>query len=288
MIKESITTHLKNMRYLIVVLGILFVIILACISIFAKGTTDSISGVTSQILEYLNENSLSFAPVGDAIKEGGSFFKALGEVLGNYSGFFGTIVSGVSFGLVGVAGTVIVALILLLVGLFISHDIIFVMARYNKESRNIIEAWFEIFVRNVLVLLNLLLIVYCFYMKSLYYAGVVLLILFPVSYCFLSLLGEWLAAGSERPRFSDVITLKNVALLFLENLISIILSIILSAIIFFLFGGIIGFFVGMALMILGLVSVSLNAQAFLFGDNTWVLYMPKEEVKTEQNENIVE
>lgn len=287
MIKESLKTYFKNMRYLIVVLGILFVIVLACTSIFAKGTIDSVSDVVSQIMNYLGANSLSFAPVGEAVKGGGSFFKALGEVLANYSGFFGTVISGVSFGIVGIASTLIIALVLFLIGLFICHDIVFIMARYNKESRNIIEAWFELFVRNVLVTLNLLLIVYCFYKSSLYYAGIILLILFPISYCFLSLLGEWLAVGSGRPPFTKVITIKNVALLFLENLISIILSVILSVIVFFLFGGLMGFFVGMALMILGLVSVSLNAQAFLFGDDSWIIYMP-EEVKSETAENIVE
>ena len=44
----------------------------------------------------------------------------------------------------------------------------------------------------------------------------------------------------------------------------------------------------MALMILGLVSVSLNAQAFLFGTDSWIIYMPEEEVKSETAENIVE
>ena len=287
MIKESMKTYWKNMRYLIMVLGILFVTLLISTSVFARGTMETINAVATEVSGYIESNNLSFATIGPALEKGGNFFNELGRILGNFAGLAGTFIAGVGVGIIRIIGAGIAFVVIFIIGIFVSHDIVFIMARYNKENRGIMEAWFEIYVKDILIILYILVVVYFLSVPFLQIPGLVLSALFPVSYCFLSLLGEWLAVGKGRPKFTSVITAKNVLILFVENIIAMLISGVLGVIVCLLMGAIVGIFVGLALTILAAVSVSLNAQAFLFGENSWVNYIPVED-KKEIEENVEE
>lgn len=276
MFKESLKTYWKNMKYFIMVLGILFLTLLISTSFVARSTYDSVSVIADQLTQYIAANNMSFEPIAQAFKGNGNFFNAVGGVINSYAGFATTAVAQIGLGVVKFAGAILVFVILSVIGIFISHDVVFILSRYNRESNNILEVWFELYVKNVLIIIALVLIAYFLSVPFLNKLGLVLLIIFPIIYCLLSLIGEWIAAGRERPAFKNVVNVKNVCILFAENIIVLLISLAIAAVIFLLFGALVGFYSGLALLILAAVSISLNAQAFVFGENSWVNYLPDE------------
>ena len=279
MFKESLKTYWKNMRYFIMVLGILFLTLLISTSFVARSTYNSISVISEELAKYISLHNMSFEPIAQSFQGKGNFFTALGGVIGTYAGFAGELVSELGLGVVKIAGALLVFVILSIIGIFISHDVVFILSRYSKEANNILEVWFELYVKNVLIIIALVLIVYFLSVPFLNKLGLVLLILFPIIYCILSLIGEWIAAGRERPAFKNVVNVKNVCILFAENIIVLLISLVIAAVVFLLFGALVGFYSGLTLLILAAVSISLNAQAFVFGENSWVNYIPDEAAK---------
>ena len=282
MFKESFKTYWKNMKYFIMVLGILFLTLLISTSFVARSTYNSISVISEELAKYISLHNMSFEPIAQSFQGNGNFFTALGGVIGTYAGFAGELVSELGLGVVKIAGALLVFVILSVIGIFISHDVVFILSRYSREANNILEVWFELYVKNVLIIIALVLIAYFLSVPFLNKLGLVLLILFPITYCILSLIGEWIAAGRERPAFKNVVNVKNVCILFAENIIVLLISLAIAAVIFLLFGALVGFYSGLTLLILAAVSISLNAQAFVFGENSWVNYLPDEVEKKEE------
>ena len=282
MFKESFKTYWKNMKYFIMVLGILFLTLLISTSFFARSTYNSITVITEELSKYISLHNMSFEPIVQSFQGKGNFFTALGSVIGTYAGFAGELVTELGLGVVKIAGALLVFVILSIVGIFVSHDVVFILSRYSKEANNILEVWFELYVKNVLIVIALVLIVYFISVPFLSTFGLILLALFPIIYCILSLIGEWIAAGRERPAFGNVVNVKNVCILFVEDIIVLLISIAIASVIFLLFGALVGFYSGLTLLILAAVSISLNAQAFVFGENSWVNYLPDEAEKKEE------
>lgn len=278
MIKASVKTYWKNMRFLIMILGILFIFLLVGLTLLANGAAESVSTIGKELGNYIAENSLSFEPIGQAFQGEGHFFEALGTVAGNYAGYALTFVTNLGIGVLKIAGDVVIFVILFLLGIVVCHDVVFVLAR-NKEKRGAIEAIFELFVRNVFVIFYFLLVGYFFYVPFLKVVGIVFLCAYPIAFCFLTLLAEWLVAGRERPQFTGVVTIKNIFLLFLENVIVLLISAVIGVLMYIFFGALIGFFLELALLILGNVSVALNGQAYVF--DTYEIEPSRKKAETE-------
>ncbi len=269
MIKASLKTYWKNMRFLIMILGILFITLLVGTTLLVNGASESISTIGKELGNYISENSLSFEPIGHAFQGKGNFFDALGSVTGNYVGYVLTFISNLGIGVLKLARDILIFVVLLLIGIVVSHDVVFMLAR-NKAKRGAVEAIFEIFVRNVFMILYFVLIGYFFYVPFLKIVGTVFLCVYPIAFCFLTLLAEWLVAGKDRPGFTSVVTIKNILVLFVENVIVLLISTVLGVLMYILFGALIGFFLDLAILILGNVSVTLNGQAYVFGTYTTV------------------
>ena len=264
MIKASLKTYWKNMRFLIMILGILFITLLLGTTLLVNGAAESISTIGKELGNYIAENSLSFEPIGQAFQGKGNFFDALGSVTGNYAGYVLTFISNLGIGVLKIARDIVIFTVLFLIGIVVSHDVVFVLAR-NKAKRGAVEALFEVFVRNVFMILYFVLIGYFFYVPFLKIVGTVFICAYPIAFCFLTLLAEWLVAGKNRPGFTSVVTIKNILVLFIENVIVLLISSVLGVLIYIFFGALIGFFLDLAILILGNVSVTLNGQAYVFG-----------------------
>lgn len=264
MIKASLKTYWKNMRFLVMILGILFITLLLGTTLLVNGAAESISDIGKELGNYIAENSLSFEPIGQAFQGKGDFFDALGSVTGNYVGYVLTFVSNLGIGVLKIARDILIFAVLFLIGIVVSHDVVFVLAR-NKAKRGAVEALFEVFVRNVFMILYFVLIGYFFYVPFLKIVGTVFICAYPIAFCFLTLLAEWLVAGKNRPGFTSVVTIKNILVLFIENVIVLLISSVLGVLMYIFFGALIGFFLDLAILILGNVSVTLNGQAYVFG-----------------------
>lgn len=264
MIKASLKTYWKNMRFLVMILGILFITLLLGTTLLVNGAAESISTIGKELGNYIAENSLSFEPIGQTFQGKGDFFDALGSVTGNYVGYVLTFVSNLGIGVLKIARDILIFAVLFLIGIVVSHDVVFVLAR-NKAKRGAVEALFEVFVRNVFMILYFVLIGYFFYVPFLKIVGTVFICAYPIAFCFLTLLAEWLVAGKNRPGFTSVVTIKNILVLFIENVIVLLISSVLGVLMYIFFGALIGFFLDLAILILGNVSVTLNGQAYVFG-----------------------
>ena len=261
---QSQKKYWQNMRYLLMVLGILFFTVLVCTTLLINGTIASISALSGNLNEYMAANSLSFEPIGQAIQGNGNFFDALGDVFGGYAGLASTFIAGMGAGLLRFAGDLIVFIIIFFLGILISRDAVFILSRFTRETRGAVETWCEMRIKNVLILLYIVLIVYCFYVQFTSAIGIILLVLFPFVYVFLSLLGEWLSAGKYRPKFKAVITWKNMLVLLLENLILSAISLVIIVLLNVFLGLLVGLFTGIAILIMKSAAISLNAQAMIF------------------------
>ena len=285
MFKEAMKTYWKNMKYVLTVLGILFVTLLIGLTIFFNSAGVSVQQVRDEITAYAGENDFSGDRISEAIT--GESNEKIGDAIAGtivtYANMAGVIAKSLGVGLLKIIGAIILFLVIEVIGIWLCHDIIFILARYNREKDNILEVWFELYVKNVLVLISAGIIAYIFSFEKIQIVGIVLACAYPLIYCFISLLSEWIAAGRERPKFTKVVTFKNTLILFAENLVVILISIAIAIACFYLFGLLVSFYVVLTLLILTAVSISLNAQAFIFGSNAWKNYLPD---KTKEEETV--
>ena len=94
-------------------------------------------------------------------------------------------------------------------------------------------------------------------------AALIMLCAFPVVYCFISLVIEWIAAGKCRPAFKDAVSIKNILILLLNDIIVLALAAAVGLLLVYIAGVLVGIFGVIAILIIGMASVTINAAVFV-------------------------
>ena len=278
--------YLRDFKYVFSILGILFLALIISSSSLVTGTKNRINYMTNEIKTITNDTDLTFERIRNALIDEGkeispeeavtdikngkagekvreTFGEALAGTVSNYANYAGEILRVIGTTVAGLLIIVIRFVILLAVGILLSHDIPFFFARYEINDRNFFRVLLELVLRNLMVLASFLIVALAAW-KLPPVVGIILLALYPLLYCFLSMLATWITAGKNRPAFKQFVSFKNVLILFGVDLIEILITALIAGLVVLVSNWFIGIIVGLALLILAALCVTLNSTAYMF------------------------
>ena len=249
--------YFKNMKYVFTVLGIMFLAFLIGICFFVRKTGSDISMLTSRVSE--TAAGTNFAIFG---AEGG-----LESVLENYGNFFGVILESFSEGIGAILLSIGIYTLIQLLGIYISNIVVFLFERYDISKTNIFRVCLEQLCRSVAICL-LWAIIILVMTKVDETVGLILVLLYPLGYCFVALMSSWLTAQKDkRPAWTKYVTFKNILILLASNILQIIATAVIACLAFYIFDGLVAVVILIALIIITTATTNLNAYAFLYHEN---------------------
>lgn len=255
MFKTCMKNYFHNLKYIFTVLGVMFLAFMTGVSAFFRQTGLSLSTLSENISEAVKSTDFSLFGV-----EGGFF-----QVLANYGGFTLEFLGSILAGVAGIALAVLFFFLIQAVGVYVSNLIVILYERYDIHHDNVFKVILEQLCRSILILIFLILI----FLLAVYVAptvGMVLLVLYPLLYCFVALLSAWLTAGKTcRKKWKDFVTFRHMLALFASNVLQILITFAVGSLSLSLFNSLVGIPVCVALFVLAASTTNLNAYAMLYG-----------------------
>ena len=280
MFKKCIKNYFHSLRYVLVILGAMFLTLMIGISIFINGSKNAISNMTDSVKTITHDTDLSFDEVKEALKDTfgvkddvslttgaedvvtHDISTALENVVTNYTTYAAEVVETVAIAVGKILLYIGFFFFIQILGLIFGHDLTYYFVRYDIKSRNIFAVILERLFRSIVVFLYLLFMV--FVLMKLPIVGFILVLIYPFVYCIWSLLCAWVTGGKKRPSFKSVVNFPNIFALFFGNLVAIVITIILGIVIGFVFNGIVAVLIMIALFVVASVANTLNASLFVF------------------------
>lgn len=254
MFKACMKNYFHNLKYVFTVLGVMFLAFLTGISCFFRQTGLSLKTLGQELADAAGRTDFSLFGA-----EGG-----LEQVLENYGNFLGDVSLSIAEGAAGILLAVLVFCLIQAAGLYLSNLIVLFFERRDIRRDGILRILGEQLARGLLICLILALNLWIA-LKLNAGAGLVLLGLFPLTYCFVALLSAWLTAGkrSRVPR-RNYLTFGNMLVLLLSNLLQLGLTLLLALLALRLFSSAAGAVLCAALVVLAASTANLNAYAMLY------------------------
>ena len=253
------------MKYLMLIMGIIFLVLLFGITVFTRGLRYSIDLTASEIAAEAQSSDLTFNRVFNVLsgesKE--DLFAAVKGVEQNFTGFGNALNDLLGTGVNRVITFAVIFGAMIVLGILIAYITAYCAGLPDRKNKNMFLAWIGAFLKCLIVLALLGGCVYLMLNEQTQNIGLVLTALFPVWYCFLLTLYEWIAAGKSRPPFTKVVTIGHVAALLLTLIITILITAVIAAVVIYFFGLLTGVFLSLSLVILIFVTVSLNAHSLM-------------------------
>lgn len=252
MFKICMKNYFRSLKYVFVVLGIMFIAFLVGASFFFKKTGADFTFLTEQISQAAQSMG--------AANAGAGFF----EALGNCGDFLITVLAGIAQHIVNVVASVFVFLFIQYVGILVGNIVVFLFERYDINHDNIFKICLEQLCRSILLFFVFAIISAVFVWVD-PTAGLVLLCLYPIAYCFVALLSAWLTAGkAKRPKWTESVTFGNMILLLISNILQILITMAVAVLAFYVFDVLAAVIIAVALLVIAMATTNLNAYAFIY------------------------
>ena len=246
--------YFKNLKYVFTVLGIMFLAFLIGVCFFFKKTGSDISLMTSRISEAAA--GTNFAIFG---AEGG-----IETVLENYGSFIGLVLESFAESIGAILISIGIFTLIQLLGIYISNIVVFLFERFDISKTNIFRVCLEQLCRSVAICLIWVIILLVMTQVN-ETVGLILLLCYPLGYCFVALMSSWLtAAKDKRPAWTEYVTFKNILLLLASNLLQIVATAVIAFLAFNIFDGLVAAVILIAMIIIATATTNLNAYAFLY------------------------
>lgn len=267
MIKKAILKFFNNLKYSFMVLGILFAALLLGLSFIYAGTGKAIEHSKTEISTLFKSSDLSMSRIEDSIRtlDPELIAGAVEDTEATYEKFYEDLKVLLQNGAVNIAIVLAIFLAIQLIAMAVGHDVVYFKSRYSKTGKGFLT-WLKLFIKNILVLAMIAGIIYLYTNNE--NAAIITACVFPIFYCFMSLMIEWIAAGKGRPKFTNVVTLKNILILLLEDVIILVLAAAFGYILILLFNMLVGFYGLITILIIGMATISVNAAVFVLNGYT--------------------
>lgn len=254
MFRKCMRNYYRNLKFIFTVLGVMFLAFLIGICFFAKKTGADFTAMSEQLAHIWQCTDFAIFGV-----EGG-----FEQVLENYSGFFGGVAEALMEEFVNLLAGIALFIGIQLAGIFSANMTVFLFGRYGISHANIFRVLLEQLSRSLLILIVWLLITAAF-MHISSDAGMVLVCLYPLWYCFVALLSAWMTAGkSRRPRWKEYVSVRNMLVLFSANLLQKLISLVLGVLTFYIFDSLVAVVVCVSILIVVSATTNLNAYSMLY------------------------
>ena len=269
MIKEAILKFFSNLKYSFMVLGILFFALLIGFSFIYTGTGKVLKNTGTEISSLITSSDLSLKAVEDSIAtlDPDRIYSSIEDTKLKFEHFYEDLKLLLQNSGINLVIVLAIFLLIQFIAMAVGHDVVYFKSRYSKAGKPFLT-WLKLLIKNIIVLAIIGGILYVYiYLKN-ENAAIVLACMFPIFYCFMSLLIEWIAAGKGRPKFCRVVSVKNILILLLEDVIIILLSALLGYLLILLFSILVGFYGSITILIVGMATISVNAAKFILNGYT--------------------
>lgn len=298
MFGKCIKNYFSCLRYVFGVLGILFLALLIGSGAFIKGTQSEIRTMTEKLSEATGAADLSVSSVTKAIRDGfngeltadesgsaienvdaddnrmisgsevqtvvvNSITSAVKETVDNYTEYLAEVGTIVSEAITAILSLLAVFVFIQIIGIVVGRGSVLFCARADIEHRNpmhliIAGSLHQLFIFAVLIFI-------CWVSSLIPIAGVILICLYPILYCIVSLWGANITINKKkRASMKDVLSVKNVLMLFLGNIVEIVISFAIAVGIAYISNAIIAFYLLLSLGIVSAAAVSLNSDTIVY------------------------
>lgn len=280
--KLCLKNYVHMLRYVLVVLGVLFISALIGSSLIYTNFNNAVHDMTEAIKDITDNTDLSFDRVRDAIvnsfndvekdqvAESVTQYKvesdmtetideALSGVIDNYANYATDILEVIGGTVVVILFAFLIAFIIQIIAIFLSGDIVYYYSRRDIDKKNIFLLVIGRIV-NTLVSLVILAVI-AFVLMYLTGLGIILVAVYPFVAIFVFLLLSWMAVNKKKDKvaFGKVVNPKNYFTLLASGILILIGSLILGAIIYNIFGVITASYIFIALMIVTKETTRINA-----------------------------
>ena len=231
MFKACFGNFIKNLKYVFVELGFMYLALMIGIDVFAKKMGIGFSQFKDAFLQMLETQDFSL------------FMEGINK-----------IVEGFTSGIVGF-------FVIQLLGIVLGYILIMLMIRTDVERRNIFKVLLSAVVDGVILVLFILAMVGIG--KVAEWGSILALLLFLPLYSLATLLGSYINHGMKLLTFRSIVSIKNILKLSIYNFIIILLTIALGILCVFITNIFVGLILMFALFMIGIATISLNADSFV-------------------------
>ena len=281
MIKNGLKNFAKNLKYIVVPLGIIFVFILFGLSSIINGATSAIKTMIDEVKELFDASSLDFISFlkcfGDeflaldwndftgALKTIGStqwltetIRKAFEALVSNFN--YEEIAQSIMRCVISIVISVVVALVLFVVGVitayFVTRGVIYHSTAKTKVSRSILFGILETI--GIFAIVTTLILFVILWGPFIFFA---LLIVVPAIQCWHLAIAYWKYAY-KKVKFTKIFNIKNVALAILTNIIIVIFTCSVAWLFSLFINNFVMFFIGLSIFEVMLATNSANISSY--------------------------
>lgn len=284
MLKSCMGNYWNCLKHTFTVLGILFLGIMLGLSAFFRMSSDAVTTMTTDIKSTYQEADLSPGYITDAVSDRlqnideddiqavieagditplleGEINDALNQVAGNYKDFASKTAAAVEQCalMIGVAFGVLSAFILLsqIIGFFATE----IGCRESLNKTNFFKVLLEMLVR----FLGYALVFFIVYELCKYFPDYrkIFLYLSPIPFVFIGLVCAWLTSRSKEITFKNVVTLKNMALLLIADVLMLAISALIVYALYYIINPVVASVIALELVVVVLVALDLSASSCL-------------------------
>ncbi len=231
MFKVCFSNFLRNLKYIFVELGFMYLALMLGFDLFVKKVGIGFKEFAEAFQKMMEQEDLSL------VEEGAQ--QILSRFAEGAMGFF----------------------VIQLLGIVLGFFFILIMVRSDVERKNIFKVIISAIVDTII--LAILIIVMGLLLRVGSWGPILVLLLFLPIYSFGTLFGSYINHGLKKVDFKKAVSFRNIFKLSIYNFIIILLTIALGALCLLIFNVLVGAIMIMALFMVGISTISLNADSYV-------------------------
>lgn len=284
MIKQSIVNFFKNLKYFFTPLGTLFLGLIFGVFFLYSGFKVQVKQATTEIQMITQETNISINDLKDCVVESfadvpwedpieaiklitssewlnGTLKENISNTIDNYQLYASDIENAVVNAVSGYIKYIVIFVICAIFGFISGFFLTKFLIRRNIAKRNfwkfvlvtMLDSVLTIGVATLSMWLTLL------WKPSIIFTSLVGIII----YGFISLFEAYIIHGYKKIPLKQVVNIKNSFLLFISNILIYIISFTISSFVIAITNAFVGIFIALPLVIVGIIVISLNAEAYI-------------------------
>ena len=284
MIKQSVINFFRNLKYFFTPLGTLFLGLIFGVSFLYSGFKVQVKQATTEIQMITQETNISINDLKDCVIESfadvpwedpieaiklitssewlnGTLKENISNTIDNYQLYASDIENAVVNAISGYIKYIVIFVICAIFGFISGFFLTKFLIRRNIAKRNfwkfvlvtMLDSVLTIGVATLSMWLTLL------WKPSIIFTSLVGIII----YDFISLFEANIIHGYKKIPLKQVVNIKNSFLLFISNLLIYIISFTISSFVIAITNAFVGIFIALPLVIVGIIVISLNAEAYI-------------------------
>ena len=284
MIKQSIVNFFKNLKYFFTPLGTMFLGLIFGVFFLYSGFKVQVKQATTEIQMITQETNISINDLKDCVIESfadvpwedpieaiklitssewlnGTLKENISNTIDNYQLYASDIENAVVNAVSGYIKYIVIFVICAIFGFISGFFLTKFLIRKNIAKRNF---WKFVLVTMLDSVLTIGVATLSMWLTLLWKPSIIFTSLIGIIiYGFISLFEAYIIHGYKKIPLKQVVNIKNSFLLFISNILIYIISFTISSFVIAITNAFVGIFIALPLVIVGIIVISLNAEAYI-------------------------